>query len=124
MSFHVGPKSPFLGDRSAVVPTARILGGGSSVNMLMYSRGQRSDFDSWAAPGWSTDELLSFMKKVPVKFCLSRSLNILTDTKFRLKLTTETIQEAYMEQTGLYRSLGGLLQWPEPSINLWNLRRR
>ena len=64
MSFHVGPKSPYLGDRSAVVPTARILGGGSSVNMLMYSRGQRSDFDSWATPGWSTNDLLPFMKKV------------------------------------------------------------
>lgn len=64
MSFHVGPKSPFLGDRSSVVPTARVLGGGSSVNMLMYSRGQRSDFDAWGVPGWSADELLPFMKKV------------------------------------------------------------
>ncbi|KAI9166350.1 Alcohol oxidase [Paramyrothecium foliicola] len=64
MSFHMGPKSPYLGVRSAVVPTARILGGGSSVNMLMYSRGQRSDYDSWATPGWSTDDLLPFMKKI------------------------------------------------------------
>lgn len=66
MSFHVGPKSPFLQDRSAVVPTARVLGGGSSVNMLMYSRGQRSDFDSWETPGWSAHELLPYMKKVSI----------------------------------------------------------
>jgi choline dehydrogenase-like flavoprotein len=63
MSFHVGPKSPFLGDRLCVVPTAKVLGGGSAVNFLMYSRGQRSDFDSWGMPGWSADELLPYMKK-------------------------------------------------------------
>lgn len=68
MSFHMGPKSPFLGDRAAVVPTAHVLGGGSSVNMLMYSRGQRSDFDSWGMPGWSADELLPYMRKVRARY--------------------------------------------------------
>lgn len=63
MSFHVGPKSSFLGNRPCVVPTAKVLGGGSAVNFLMYSRGQRSDFDSWGMPGWSADELLPYMKK-------------------------------------------------------------
>ncbi|KAH7303169.1 alcohol oxidase-like protein [Stachybotrys elegans] len=63
MTFHVGQPSPFLGDRPAIVPTAKVLGGGSAVNFLMYSRGQRSDFDSWAMPGWSADELLPYMKK-------------------------------------------------------------
>lgn len=64
MSFHMGNKSRFIGDREPVVPTARVLGGGSAVNFLMYSRGQRVDFDSWGMPGWSADDLLPYMKKV------------------------------------------------------------
>ncbi|ETS85797.1 hypothetical protein PFICI_03822 [Pestalotiopsis fici W106-1] len=64
MSFHVGKKSQFLGDREPVVPTARVLGGGSSVNMLMYSRAQGVDFDSWGMPGWSAEDLIPYMKRV------------------------------------------------------------
>ncbi|RYP57265.1 hypothetical protein DL769_009591 [Monosporascus sp. CRB-8-3] len=63
MSFHKGNKSKFLADREPIVPTARVLGGGSSVNMLMYSRGQRSDFDSWNVPGWSAEDLIPYMRK-------------------------------------------------------------
>ncbi|KAI1842173.1 hypothetical protein JX266_011581 [Neoarthrinium moseri] len=63
MSFHAGKKSQFLGDREPIVPTARVLGGGSSVNFLMYSRGQRADFDSWGMPGWSADDLIPYMKR-------------------------------------------------------------
>ncbi|KAI0167220.1 alcohol oxidase-like protein [Pestalotiopsis sp. NC0098] len=58
-----GNKSEFLGDREPVVQTARMLGGGSSVNMLMYSRAQRSDFDAWQTPGWSSEDLLPYMRK-------------------------------------------------------------
>lgn len=31
---------------------------------MMYTRAQRSDFDSWNAKGWSADEMLPLMKKV------------------------------------------------------------
>lgn len=50
--------------REPIVPTANVLGGGSSVNFLLYSRAQRSDFDSWQVPGWSAMELLPYMRKV------------------------------------------------------------
>lgn len=40
------------------------LGGGSSVNMLLYSRPQRSELDAWNTPGWSADEILKYMNKV------------------------------------------------------------
>lgn len=40
------------------------LGGGSSVNMLLYSRPQRSELDAWNTPGWSSDEILKYMNKV------------------------------------------------------------
>lgn len=61
---HRGKSSKFLSDREPIVPTANVLGGGSSVNMLTYSRAQRCDFDSWNVPGWSAEELLPYMKKV------------------------------------------------------------
>lgn len=41
-----------------------VLGGGSSTNLMMYTRGQRDDYDSWNTSGWSTDELLPYLKKV------------------------------------------------------------
>lgn len=64
VSFHTSPKSRLLADRQVTIPAARVLGGGSSINMLIYSRAQQSDFDSWGMPGWSTNELIPYMKKV------------------------------------------------------------
>ncbi|KAI1080926.1 alcohol oxidase-like protein [Whalleya microplaca] len=56
-------KSTALADRELVLPFASVLGGGSAVNMLMYSRAQRSDLDSWKTPGWSAQDLLGPMRK-------------------------------------------------------------
>ncbi|KXJ94135.1 GMC oxidoreductase [Microdochium bolleyi] len=57
-------KSNYLADREVIVPTGGVLGGGSSINFMMYTRAQRSDFDSWKTEGWSADELLPYMKKL------------------------------------------------------------
>lgn len=62
--FYMTKKSPDVADRSLILPTGSILGGGSSTNFMMYSRAQRSDWDSWNTPGWSADEVLPFLKKV------------------------------------------------------------
>ncbi len=52
--------------RAIKVPQGRIVGGSSSLNGLVYSRGQAQDFDDWAAAGcdgWSyTDVLPYFMR--------------------------------------------------------------
>src|SRR3546814_19693354 len=37
--------------RPIYVPTGRTLGGGSSVNAMIYIRGPRDDYDGWAEPG-------------------------------------------------------------------------
>ncbi|KAH8764369.1 GMC oxidoreductase-domain-containing protein [Diaporthe sp. PMI_573] len=55
--------SKYLAGREHLVPTSRVLGGGSSVNMLLYSRPQRSELEAWETPGWSADELLAYMNK-------------------------------------------------------------
>lgn len=62
--FYKTKKSEKLAGRECIVPSGGVLGGGSSINFMMYTRGQRSDFDSWKTPGWSADELIPFMKKV------------------------------------------------------------
>ncbi|KAK8115494.1 hypothetical protein PG984_011996 [Apiospora sp. TS-2023a] len=61
--FYQTNKAPGAGDRKLIVATGGVLGGGSSTNMLTYSRPQRSDWDSWNAPGWSADEILPYLKK-------------------------------------------------------------
>ncbi|RYP08362.1 hypothetical protein DL764_001931 [Monosporascus ibericus] len=63
-TFYHGPKSEHLGGRQGLVPTGHVLGGGSSINMAIYSRGQRSDYDAWQTPGWTADEMLPYMNKL------------------------------------------------------------
>jgi alcohol oxidase len=41
-----------------------MLGGGSSINFMMYTRAQGVDFDDWETKGWSADDLLPLMKRV------------------------------------------------------------
>jgi choline dehydrogenase-like flavoprotein len=52
--------------RRMVVPQGRTLGGGSSVNAMVYIRGTPRDYDDWAAAGaagWSWDEVLPVFKR-------------------------------------------------------------
>lgn len=65
--FYQGVKESQLNDRELVVPSGGTLGGGSSINLMMYSRAQRSDFDAWNMPGWSADDMLPYLKKVCTK---------------------------------------------------------
>ncbi|MBE0612988.1 MAG: GMC family oxidoreductase N-terminal domain-containing protein [Burkholderiales bacterium] len=54
---------PELGGRRIYWPRGKVLGGSGSVNGLVYIRGQREDFDGWAAQGnsgWGYDELLPY----------------------------------------------------------------
>lgn len=62
--FYKGNKSAQCAGREVIVPSGGVLGGGSSINFMMYTRAQRSDLDSWKTPGWSANELLPYMKKV------------------------------------------------------------
>ena len=41
-----------------------ILGGGSSINFMMYTRAQGVDFDSWKTPGWTAADMLPLCKKL------------------------------------------------------------
>ncbi|MGQ0485599.1 MAG: GMC family oxidoreductase [Hyphomicrobiales bacterium] len=54
-------------NRVAVYPQARVLGGGSSINAEIYTRGCPEDYDEWAADfgckGWSWKDLKSYFIK-------------------------------------------------------------
>jgi choline dehydrogenase-like flavoprotein len=57
---------PGLNGRSGYQPRGKVLGGSSSLNAMVYIRGQRADYDHWAAlgnPGWSFDDVLPYFKR-------------------------------------------------------------
>lgn len=60
------PTQAFAG-RSINVMSGKMMGGSSSVNGMMYVRGDASDYDRWAndygCEGWSWDDCLPFFKK-------------------------------------------------------------
>ncbi|RYO86963.1 hypothetical protein DL764_008930 [Monosporascus ibericus] len=62
--FYHGKKASQLAEQEPVVATGCILGGGSSITAAMYARGQRGDYDAWNTEGWSTDELLPYLKSL------------------------------------------------------------
>ena len=57
---------PGLNGRSLQWPRGRVLGGSSSINGLLYIRGQRQDYDHWRQlgnAGWSYDDVLPYFRK-------------------------------------------------------------
>ncbi|KAI8446036.1 GMC oxidoreductase-domain-containing protein [Phakopsora pachyrhizi] len=57
-------KSEALNGRSLEVQAGGILGGGSSINFMHYSRALLQDFDSWNTSGWSGKEMKTILKKL------------------------------------------------------------
>jgi len=54
---------PALNGRRVFTPRGKVLGGSSSINGLVYIRGQPEDFDGWGIAGWRFDDLLPYFKK-------------------------------------------------------------
>lgn len=77
--FYKAKKEKAIADRELVVPAGGVLGGGSSINILMYSRAQRHDFDSWNTPGWSADDMVPYWKKVDANALVGELREIATD---------------------------------------------
>jgi choline dehydrogenase-like flavoprotein len=57
---------PGLNKRRVYLPRGKVLGGSSSINAMIYIRGNRADYDEWAAQGatgWSYEEVLPTFRR-------------------------------------------------------------
>ncbi|CAM5785365.1 GMC family oxidoreductase [Castellaniella caeni] len=64
--YHTQP-DPGLNYRTLGYPRGRVLGGSSSINGMLYLRGQAADYDGWAAlgnPGWAWQDVLPLFMAV------------------------------------------------------------
>lgn len=55
-----------LNGRSLIYPRGRVLGGCSSINGMIYMRGQAADYDQWrqmGCTGWAWDDVLPLFRK-------------------------------------------------------------
>jgi choline dehydrogenase len=64
--FYTEPE-PAMNGRKVYWPRGRTLGGSSAINGLISIRGQREDYDTWAAagnPGWRYDDVLPWFRRL------------------------------------------------------------
>jgi choline dehydrogenase len=63
--FHTEP-DPGVNNRAILYPRGKVLGGSSSINGMIYVRGQPEDFDHWGQlgnRGWAWDDVLPYFKR-------------------------------------------------------------
>ena len=61
-----GEPEPYCHGKKYFLPRGRVLGGSSSINGMVYVRGQVDDFNHWAQlgnKGWSFEDVLPYFKK-------------------------------------------------------------
>ena len=66
---YLSEPDPSLGSRPVIWPAGKVLGGSSSINGMVYIRGQREDYDGWSAKlgntgEWSYEDVLPYFKKM------------------------------------------------------------
>src|SRR6201996_4971039 len=94
----ISDPEPGLAGRQRHLPRGRTLGGSSSSNAMVYIRGNRADYDEWAAmghTGWGWDDVLPYFRRAednergedtfhgaggPLSVSESRSMHPLVDT--------------------------------------------
>ena len=63
---YCGEPEPHADNRRIPMPRGKVLGGSSTINGMMYARGDRSDYDGWrqlGLPGWSYAEVLPYFRR-------------------------------------------------------------
>src|SRR5690606_7585971 len=57
---------PHLGGRRLPLPRGKVLGGSSTINAMLYSRGHPGDYDLWrqmGCTGWAFEDVLPYFKR-------------------------------------------------------------
>lgn len=111
-----------LGGRELVVPSGGILGGGSSINLMVYSRAQRSDFDNWGTKGWAANDMIPYMKKVrhALMKCRGKSLTYIRSSRRTLDLA----QKPLMVQMAQKKYLVEPFVPSDQRINSWRRQKK
>lgn len=60
--YHSAPE-PRCNGRRMALPRGKVFGGSSSINAMIYIRGNPLDYDGWEVPGWSWQELFPYFLK-------------------------------------------------------------
>ncbi|MDM0071526.1 GMC family oxidoreductase N-terminal domain-containing protein [Variovorax sp. J31P207] len=104
---HESEPVPGAKNRRIGVMQARTLGGGLSINAMIYIRGQREDYEGWKSDGcagWGWDDVLPWFKKSEGNSRLSGPLHgtcgplKVTDTHYRHSLSEAFVRAA--QETG------------------------
>jgi len=83
---------PSLNGRRFFVPQGKTVGGGSSVNAMIYIRGQAQDYDDWrdaGCTGWGYEDVLPFFIKAEANERLANRFHgtdgplVVSDSKYR-----------------------------------------
>ena len=92
---------PFLNNRRLYQPRGKVLGGSSSINGMLYLRGNPMDYETWSqqgARGWSYSEVLPYFKKLERRIDQESNYH---GTKGLVKVSTvanlETLSKAFLE---------------------------
>ena len=108
--FHT-EKDETMNNRSIRYPRGKTLGGSSSINGLLWIRGQSNDYDNWQQQGnkgWGWDEVLPYFLKSennelgPNKFHNDKGPITVTNKKINLKMLEEFQNAA--EEMGIPRT--------------------
>ncbi|SDR12151.1 Choline dehydrogenase [Rhizobiales bacterium GAS113] len=95
--------APQAGRRILYIPQGRMLGGGSSLNAMVYMRGQKEDYDGWAAggcEGWSFADVLRAFKRAEANERLAGALHgtqgplRVSDARYRHPLSLAFVRAA------------------------------
>ncbi len=89
---------PGIGNKRSTVYAAAVVGGGSTINGMLFDRGAAEDYDNWEKlnnTGWGWAGLLPYFKKVNISFsiCMYKTLNCYQSTRFNTPIDPAIVAE-------------------------------